>query len=219
MTFRFPQGRILVFAKAPVPGKVKTRLHPRLSSQQCARLQQQFIEHTLRTCLDLNLCTVELWCAEDKQHVFFRDCSQRYPVTLQVQQGRDLGARMLNALEHTLQSAKFALIVGTDCPALASTHLDAAAGILRAESPRRHVVFIPADDGGYVLLGATCAPLALNKNIGWGGDKVMAQSRRNLIQANIGFTELDPLWDVDRPEDLDRLKTLAYDHDWIDTVA
>lgn len=208
MTFRFPQGRILIFAKAPVPGEVKTRLQSRLSIQQCARLQQQLIEHTLRTCLDSRLCAVELWRAGEAHHPFFRECLQRYPVELQVQQGHDLGARMLNALEQTLQSAKFALLIGTDCPALTSTHLSATAEKLHAKTSQNQVVFIPADDGGYVLLGATCAPPALNKSIKWGGDKVMEQSRRNLTQANIEFTELNPLWDVDRPEDLDRLKTL-----------
>jgi rSAM/selenodomain-associated transferase 1 len=209
MNFSFPQGRILIFAKAPMPGKVKTRLHPRLSMQQCAQLQQQFIDHTLHTCADSRLCAVELWCAGDDGHPFFKDCLQRYPVSLRVQYGGDLGARMLHALEQTLQSAKFAIIVGTDCPALTATHLNAAAGILD-DRTRDHMVFIPAEDGGYVLLGATCASPTLNKNIVWGGDNVMAQTRQNLIEANIDFTELDPLWDVDRPKDLARLKAFPH---------
>lgn len=219
MNFRFPEGRILIFAKAPVPGEVKTRLQPGLSMQQCARLQQRFIEHTLRTCLESNLCSVELWCAGDAQHAFFEACRERYPVTVHIQQGGDLGARMLHALGCTLQSAKFALIVGTDCPALTVTRLEAAAAILHAHASQQHAVFIPADDGGYVLLGATCAPPALIENIEWSSDRVMAQSRQNLGRANVAFTELDPLWDVDRPEDLERLKTLAFTRDWIETVA
>jgi rSAM/selenodomain-associated transferase 1 len=219
MNFRFPEGRILIFAKAPVPGEVKTRLQPRLSMQQCARLQQRLIEHTLRTCLDSNLCAVELWCSGDARHVFFEACRQRYPVAMHVQQGRDLGARMLHALDRALQRAKFALIVGTDCPALTATHLEAAADILHANAPRQHAVFIPADDGGYVLLGATCASPALTENIEWSSDRVMAQSRRNLGRANIAFTELDRLWDVDRPQDLERLNALAFARDWIEKVA
>lgn len=214
MNFRFPEGRILIFAKAPVPGEVKTRLQPGLSMQQCARLQQRFIEHTLRTCLHSNLCPVELWCSGDVQHVFFEDCRERYSLDVHFQQGHDLGARMLHALEHALQRAKFALIVGTDCPALTAAHLDVAADVLHANVSRQHAVFIPADDGGYVLLGATCAPPALMENIMWSSDRVMAQSRRNLERANIAFTELDPLWDVDRPEDLARLKTLSFARDW-----
>lgn len=212
MSFRFSQGRILVFAKAPVPGEVKTRLQPRLSAQQCAGLQQQLIEHTLHTCLDSKLCAVELWCSGDTRHPFFSDCLRRHPVTLQAQQGANLGVRMLNALERTLRSAKFALIIGTDCPSLTATHLQSATEVLTAKAatnPEDHVVFIPAEDGGYVLLGATCAPGALNENIKWGSDTVMEQSRRNLARAGIAFTELDALWDVDRPEDLDRLKTLG----------
>lgn len=219
MNFRFPEGRILIFAKAPVPGEVKTRLQPELSMQQCARLQQRFIEHTLRTCLDSTLCEVELWCSGDARHVFFEACRERYPMAVYAQQGANLGARMLHALEHTLQRARFALIVGTDCPALTATHLNAAAGILHANASRQHAVFIPADDGGYVLLGATCASQALVENIEWSSDRVMAQSRRNLGRANIAFTELDPLWDVDRPEDLARLKTLTFAGDWIEKVA
>ena len=209
MNFSFPQGRILIFAKAPVPGKAKTRLHPRLSMQQCAQLQQRFIEHTLRACVDSGLCAMELWCAGDDAHPFFQDCLQRYPMDLQVQHGDDLGSRMLHALEQTLQTAKFAMIVGTDCPAMRPIHLQSAAEILDAKT-RSHVLFIPAEDGGYVLLGANCAPSELNENIVWSGDNVMEQSRQNLIKANIDFTELEPLWDVDRPEDLERLKTFPH---------
>ncbi|HEX7027318.1 MAG TPA: TIGR04282 family arsenosugar biosynthesis glycosyltransferase [Gammaproteobacteria bacterium] len=209
MNLHYPQGRILVFAKAPVPGEVKTRLQPRLSMQQCAQLQQRLIEHTLHTCVDSGLCAVELWCAGDSAHPFFRDCLQRYPVDLQVQHGDDLGTRMLNALERTLQHAKFVLIVGTDCPALQAEHLRAAAETLGAKM-RDHVLFIPAEDGGYVLLGASCAPPELNSNIVWSSGDVMARTRRNLVAADIDFTELDPLWDVDRPEDLARLKTFPH---------
>lgn len=219
MNFRFPEGRILIFAKAPVPGEVKTRLQPGLSMQQCARLQQRFIEHTLRTCLESNLCAVELWCAGDARHVFFEACRERYPVTVHIQHGGDLGERMLHALGHTLQGAKFALIVGTDCPVLTAAHLEAAAATLDANVPRQYAVFIPADDGGYVLLGATCAPTDLVENIEWSSDRVMAQSRRNLGRANIAFTELNPLWDVDRPEDLERLKTLGFARDWVETAV
>lgn len=209
MNYSFPQGRILVFAKAPVPGKVKTRLQPRLSMQQCAQLQQRFIEHTLHTCVDSGLCAVELWCAEDESHPFFQNCLRHYPLKVKTQHGDDLGARMLHALEQTLNNAEFAIIVGTDCPTMTASHLRDAAEIFAAKT-REHVVFIPAEDGGYVLLGASCAPPELNSGIVWSSGDVMARTRRNLVAADIDFTELDPLWDVDRPEDLERLNTFPH---------
>nr|MBA3731072.1 hypothetical protein [Gammaproteobacteria bacterium] len=74
--------RLLVFAKAPVPGRVKTRLMPGLTAQACTRLHRRLILHTLITATTANLYPVELWCAPNCTHPFFSACAKRFGVGL-----------------------------------------------------------------------------------------------------------------------------------------
>jgi rSAM/selenodomain-associated transferase 1 len=204
----YPQGKILVFCKAPEPGSVKTRLQSVLSPAQCAQLHARLAQHTLQTAVDSEVAEVELWCSGATEHAFFKKCAQHYGTELRQQQGSDLGARMAHALQTALGSCAFAIIIGTDCPALQAAHLRAAAGFLAAASrdPRlTRVVIGPAADGGYVLFGADRAVTEAFENIDWGSDKVLQQTRACLHNPHTLYKELETLWDVDRPEDLKRL--------------
>ncbi len=127
----------------------------------------------------------------------------RSGATLHRQRGDDLGARMQAALRSALDRGRPALLIGTDCPALDAAHLAAAADALRD----RDAVFVPAEDGGYVLVGLARAVDAF-EGIAWGGAGVMAATRARLAAAGASWRELPPLWDVDRPEDLRRLAAL-----------
>ncbi|MGI8739708.1 MAG: DUF2064 domain-containing protein [Gammaproteobacteria bacterium] len=111
-------ARLLVFAKAPVPGLVKTRLMPGLSAGECARLHRRLALRTLITATTANSSPVELWCAPNCTHPFFSACARRFGVGMHPQQGTDLGERMYLALAATLKQNDFAIIVGCDCPAL-----------------------------------------------------------------------------------------------------
>jgi glycosyltransferase A (GT-A) superfamily protein (DUF2064 family) len=97
------------------------------------------------------------------------------------------------------------LLIGTDCPALSEAHLGAAATALH---DGHDAVFIPAEDGGYVLVGLRRPQPRLFEGIAWGSDKVMAQTRERLVALGLRWTEPLVLWDVDRPEDLPRLAKL-----------
>ncbi len=208
--FTHADGRLLVFARAPVPGQVKTRLMAKLDGQACAQLQRWFIGRALKTATHADLCSVDLWCAPDCGHPFFGESARRFGVKLQVQQGHDLGARMYQALAVTLAHAEFGLIVGCDCPALNSAYLAKACEILASGVP---IVLGPAEDGGYVLIGMCRTPLIgtrmaaaeLFKDIAWGTPSVLDQTRARLHQLGWRWRELAPLWDVDRPGDLNRL--------------
>ena len=65
-----------------------------------------------------------------------------------------------------------------------------------------------SEDGGYVLIGATRTHAAMFDGINWGTSTVLAEQRRNLIACELTLIETDTLWDVDRPEDLVRVKSL-----------
>jgi rSAM/selenodomain-associated transferase 2/rSAM/selenodomain-associated transferase 1 len=127
----------------------------------------------------------------------------RSGATLHPQRGDDLGARMQAALRSALDRGRPALLIGTDCPALDAAHLAAAADALRDHD----AVFVPAEDGGYVLVGLARAVDAF-EGIAWSGAGVMAATRARLAAAGASWRELPPLWDVDRAEDLRRLAAL-----------
>ena len=95
------------------------------------------------------------------------------------------------------------LLIGTDCPALTATELRAA-GLALAEG--NDAVFIPAEDGGYVLIGLRRPIDSLFDGVPWGSDRVMDHTRESLRRVGLRWRELSPSWDVDRPEDADRLR-------------
>lgn len=198
--------RIMVFAKAPTPGEVKTRLVPALGATVAAQLHRQLVERTLFTALAARLGAVELWCTPGTNDAFFAACARQYGVSLRAQGEGDVGMRMERALEFALAEGSPALLIGSDCPALTAEYLrEAAAGL----SGGNDAVFGPTEDGGYVLIGLARSPSAqLFENIAWGTAAVMRQTRARLARLNWRWRELATLWDLDRPEDLPRLRQL-----------
>ena len=193
---------IVVFAKAPVPGRAKTRLIPALGATGAVRLQEAMIERTLRTARAAGLGSIELCCAPDTSHPFFAGCAERHGVTLTAQGGGNLGTRMLAAFERVVGASGPTLLVGTDCPALTPDHLRTAAMALATGFD---AVFTPAEDGGYVLAGLARVARSLFEDIAWGSADVMRTTRLRLTALGWRWRELGELWDVDRPDDLVRL--------------
>jgi uncharacterized protein len=194
--------RVAVFAKAPVAGEVKTRLAALLGPDGAAGLHAGLVRHALSAAAQSRVGAVELWCAPDENHPFFERCARDFGATLARQEGADLGERMANAFAKTLAAGSALIIIGSDCPALTTRHLQDAAAALRSHD----VVIAPAEDGGYVLVGLSRKFPALFEGIEWGANAVMLETRRKLAQARIEWKELATLWDVDRPEDYARLQ-------------
>jgi uncharacterized protein len=193
---------IIVFARAPQPGAVKTRLIPLLGPEGAAALHARLVKHTLATVRTAALGAVELHCAPDCDDDFFRFCSNRYHVGLVAQANGDLGARMAAAVSAALAVHLRVLLIGSDCPALTARHLRQANQALLDGAA---AVLVPAEDGGYVLLGLTRSDKRLFEGIAWGSDTVLADTRARLRALGWRSHELEPLWDVDRPEDYQRL--------------
>ena len=191
-----------VFAKAPVPGFAKTRLIPALGPRGAAWLHRRLTRHALETALAAGLGPVGLWCAPDPGHLFLRRCARVFGVALYTQSGAGLGERMHTAFEAT---AVPALLIGTDCPALRPEHLRTCARRLLAGDD---AVFLPAEDGGYVLVGLRQPRAQLFRGVDWGTDRVMDQTRERLREAGLSWREPCVLWDVDEPRDLARLRAL-----------
>jgi len=199
-----PGAEIAVLAKAPIPGLAKTRLIARLGADGAARLQAVLTEHAVRTALAAGLGSVTLWCTPDTRHPAFVKLAHRTGVALEAQRGADLGARMAHAVAQRAGRGPV-LLTGTDCPALTPEHLRTAAAALEGGD---EVVLIPAEDGGYVLVGLMESHPVLFEGIPWGSDRVIEVTRGRLRALGLRWSEPTTLWDLDRPADLDRLATL-----------
>jgi rSAM/selenodomain-associated transferase 1 len=187
---------VAVLGRSPWPGKVKTRLIPALGPQGAADLQTRLIIGAVDAASKAQLGPVTVWLTDD-DHPIVRTLSE-----VKVQPNGDLGTRMLAAFE---AAAGPTLVIGTDCPAMAPRHLQDAADALIAG---HDAVFIPAEDGGYVLIGLRAPVPELLSDMPWGTDRVMGETRARLSRLGLTWHELAALWDVDRPEDLARLRAL-----------
>lgn len=170
---------IIVFAREPIPGRAKTRLIPRLGAWGAARLQARLTRHAVATAQAARCGPVELHMSRK-------------------QKGGDLGERMYNALSRARRPA---IIIGTDCPDLRPQDLRRAARLLRGGYD---AVLMPAEDGGYALMGVRRLSPALFSGIAWGGADVYAETMKRL--AGWRWRALRTVWDVDRPADLERLR-------------
>ena len=194
------EAAVGVFAKAPVPGEVKTRLMPLLGAGDAAELHATLVRRALVTAAAAGTGPVTLWCMPDTGHPFFAACAEEFGVALEAQKGGHLGERMERALASMLVRGP-AMLIGSDCPALTAADLHTAARSLATHD----AVFQPAEDGGYVLVGLAREVPGLFEGIRWGEASVMRDTRARLRAAKATWRELPARWDVDRPEDYQRL--------------
>ncbi|MFB1487357.1 MULTISPECIES: TIGR04282 family arsenosugar biosynthesis glycosyltransferase [unclassified Thiocapsa] len=203
----YPNARILIFAKAPIPGQVKTRLIPTLGPAGAAELACDLLERLVGRLSLARLARLELWCSPDPEHPLFRDLAESAGVALRTQRGEDLGERLSAAAADALGRADAVLLVGADIPELDADYCASALAAL-ADSD---AVLGPAEDGGYVLLGLKAPAPGLFGNMPWGGDRVAAITRGRIASIGWRCPELPILWDLDRPEDVLRYRRLDAD--------
>ena len=184
---------VIIFAKAPVPGAVKTRLIPALGPAGAARLALRMLEHALQIAADARLGPVQLHCAPDAGHPALQAAAARAGATCRPQGSGDLGERMRSALATSLQLSPRALLLGTDCPALDAGVLHQADAALAAGADS---VFVPTADGGFALTGfrgeALTAIDEVFAAIPWSTSAVMSAVRHHLSHAGLRWIELEP---------------------------
>jgi rSAM/selenodomain-associated transferase 1 len=189
---------VAIFAKAPIEGLAKTRLIPLLGAKGAADLQGRMIERTARIACAAAIGPVSLWCAPDCQHGCFTEIGRRQGIVLHEQIDDELGARMHHAIS-TLP--KPVLVMGTDCVVIEPEHLRWCARHLHQGSDG---VVVPVEDGGYIAIGLNRPSPELFAPMPWGTSLVIAETRRRALASGISLAELEPLWDIDRPEDYER---------------
>ena len=194
---------VAVLAKAPIAGFAKTRLIPVLGARGAAVLQERLVERAVETACAAAIGPVTLWATPDESHPVFQSIGARLGITLARQADGDLGARMLAAIT---AANTCVLLIGSDCPALTLEHLRTAADVLRDCAP---AVVIPAEDGGYALIGMRTPEPALFSDMPWSTPLVMNETRRRLRTLGLTWHEPVTLWDVDLPQDLERMRGIG----------
>lgn len=193
-----PEEVLLVFARAPEPGRTKTRLAAAIGAVEAAALHAAFVLDVLERHAAPGRRLV-LRTTGDPHHTFWQEVPKHLE---QEDQGEgDLGARLHRAFTPRLEGGARVVVLGTDSPALAPSKVDAAFAALASFD----AVLGPADDGGYYLLGLSRPCPAVFQDIPWGTDRVCDDTRARLAASSVRWTELPVDYDVDHVGDLFRL--------------
>lgn len=192
-----PRPVVAVFAKAPVPGKVKTRLTPALHAQEAADLYRSMLLDTIAVVERAGLECVVAFAPSGARRELERLLGSRR--RLAPQPPGDLGQRMEAIFEGLLEDRRRpAIAIGSDCPAVDAERLTEAAEKLE----EAEVVVGPALDGGYYLLGLRRPRPELFRDIPWSTGGVTEETRRRIDDAGLRSAWLEPARDLDTPEDL-----------------
>ena len=190
---------LLIFVKAPSPGEVKTRLLPILSAEDACQLYRCLVLDTLNAARALRGVHVVLAYAATSQ---FPDCSwlgEEVPIVLQ--QGDDLGARLVHAFRWAFaRKARHVVVVGSDAPDISTHWLRLAF----QELSRVDVVVGPSTDGGYHLIGLNHPHPKLLTDMPWSTDRLLAQTLQRIRRLGLTVRCLEPISDLDTPKDVQR---------------
>lgn len=198
---------LIMVTRFPQPGRTKTRLIPALGAVGAAQLQQRMTEllvERLQTVCDHASLALEVHFADGslaQMHDWLGD-----DVTFKPQGSGNLGKRLHEAFQQGFRAGQQPiLMVGSDCPDLGEGHIIQALSALH----RHDVVLGPAHDGGYYLIGLKRPHPTLFENISWGQSCVLAETIAIATAQGLSVALLDPLSDIDRPEDLHRWQAYA----------
>ena len=201
------EGALVIFAKAPVPGQVKTRLCPPLTPDEAATLHGSFVldtlERTRAAVMKLKLPLDRyLACAPSSTLVFFKIMEERQAVKLMDQEGENLGERMSRAFDRMFEKGyRRVLIVGADVPSLPLDHYTQAL----AQLEKHDVALGPALDGGYYLIGLNKPAPGLFEGIPWSTDRVLSVTRDKAAGLGLSVGLLPEWRDIDTIDDLKSL--------------
>lgn len=190
--------RIIVMAKAPIPGFAKTRLVPALGIEGAAQLAQRLLIHTIHNAKSARLGKVELCVTPEPNHPIWADLKSTVDIDWEAQTEGDLGHSLAAASKRSLIQGESVLLIGTDCPGLNAERLRHAAKSLETFN----AVIVPANDGGYTLLGLNEFHSSVFLGIRWSTESVFTDTIQRIRSLQWRFQMLPPLHDIDEPEDL-----------------
>lgn len=192
------QPDLILFAKQPIPGQVKTRLMPEYSAEQAAEIAAFMTRATVELAVSAWPGEVYLYCAPHADHALFRELERQFRVRLAVQAPGDLGEKMLAALRDGIARSRAAAVMGCDVPHCPWDVLDHA----NERLAQGHALLGPTEDGGYYFIGLSRMLPELFHGIEWGGAQVRRTTLARAEKFGIEFEILPELRDVDTPLDL-----------------
>ena len=197
MAARLMRTRIVIFAKAPVPGQVKTRLIPALGAEGAAELAQRMLIDTWEQASSVTVADSEICASPDLSHP---DWQGMLPAgaTVSAQGEGDLGERLSNAAKRVIRDGQHVIFIGTDCPNLTERRLREACWELESHDAVMHPTF----DGGYALLGIKAFDPSIFSGISWSTDSVARETMGKIKALGWSLHLGKTLQDIDEPEDL-----------------
>lgn len=189
---------VCVFAKPPLPGKVKTRLAAVIGDDAAAELASAMLCDVWDTVTRVRGVVPVLAAA----------CEGAFPIRVDAerswrQRGTQLGARIESILRRGLVASEAAIALGADSPLLETAHLEAAIKALRAHD----AVIGPCTDGGFYLLGIRNCPTGLLHDLPWSSPDTCARTVERLCEHGMSVAQIAELDDVDTIDDLERLQS------------
>lgn len=183
--------RVAIFTRAPIAGRVKTRLADAIGPVDALACYSSILARTIEVVADFD---AELWVDNSME-----DDSWTSGLTTRIQSSGDLGTRMYAAFQDGVT-----VIVGGDIPLINKKHIEKAIEHLNSND----LVIGPAEDGGYYLIAMKEPRKKIFEDISWGSESVLADTLRNVDDLSVEFTET--LWDLDDVTDYNRwLKTIS----------
>lgn len=194
---------VIIFAKAPVVGQVKTRLCPPLSLAEAAELARGFLIDSVARACALPHVQVCLAFTPAESESLFRELLP-FPLRYVPQRGASLGEREAHAFADVFAAGfSGAVLIGSDIPTLASSHLQEAFSLLT--DARNDVVIGPSLDGGYYLIGTRALHPTLFENVHWSTSSVLAETLAQAQRAGLRVAQVPAWYDVDEQADLHKL--------------
>ena len=190
--------RIIIFAKAPLPGQVKTRLIPLLGAEGAADLARCMLQRILEEALACGADRVELCGSPAPGDTAWGSLQIPDGILLAAQDEGDLGQRMLHAMARGLQTSDAVILAGADCPGLDRRVLHRAMQSLEEHD----AILVPAFDGGYVLLGLKRIHPAIMQDIPWNTGEVLPHTLQRLEELGYSVDLHAPQQDIDSADDL-----------------
>lgn len=197
-------GRVILFARVPRRGEVKTRLARRVGDGAALAHYRTMLRDTLAVVREAQVqapgLQAELCIAGDDVDGECARLAAMHGFALAAQQGTTPGERIEAALARALREGSVPVLVGSDVVSLTAADLRGAFDALH----ERDVVLAPTEDGGYALIGLRREVERLFEGMPWGTDALMAATRRRLEESGVRWAQLRTLWDVDEEPDLQR---------------
>ena len=195
MTIDIP---LYLFAKAPVAGRVKTRMQPFLTPLQSAELAAEMLTVSMRKVAANWPGRRVLAASPDTGFPLFQELCSQYGFEMESQISGNLGERMTYCLENGLKTCGYAAIMGCDTPHVSeSVVCDFYDSMVRGEN-----VVGPAVDGGFYFLGLNRFDRQIFDDVVWGESGVLSILRKNARDNQIELCEYSPLRDIDNRDDL-----------------